>query len=569
VGIRWGLLPIALWVFADNGMAQSVPDNISRDAQRIQDRETQRQNEREENFRNSQVTPPSGEVLITPEAATEQSDACIEIRKVAVQNMTRYKESEFANSLSKLVSSCTSIGQINMVLRDITNRYVSDGFVTSRALIGPQDLKDGTLKIIVVEGQVSGIKSPGDGYGQGELATAFAGHHKGQLNLRAIEQGIDQLSRLPSYEPGIDIEPADLPGASTLIVKRQRAGQSIRPSLSFDNDGSASTGRIQSTVSVDADSVLGLADFWSLYYSRDLKSGPNQGSEGLGGFVSLPMGWWTISASGGRFTYESVLTGDQQSFSNDGLSWNASLTVDRMIFRNARTKFSLSAAMALLDTENRIQGIRLSSSSYRQATGSIGFRLQHKLKDALLGLDLGLTRGLKILGANAANTGPGGATIKARRLTAAFTYQTKGEVIGVPLDYSLLLRGQAALDPVFSSGRFSLGGSSTVRGFRDDGISGRYGIFLRQQIGFPIMTVFEKSKTFKTSIAGFLGYDAGAIFAHNNDRFERGQLHGSTFGLRIGNARIQSEVSASVPVQSPDFVKRKQAEFSASVRLLF
>ncbi len=567
-GLAGAILPVIVGI-APAAMAQTVPDPVAREAQRIEDRETQRQADREEQFRAEQATPPSGLEITTPDTETADNGQCVAIREVTVKGLTRYPPETFEEPLAALKGDCITIGAINDVLRTITNRYVGDGYVTSRAVVGPQNLASGLLEIIVVEGTLDDIRSSDDGYGNSTLGAAFANLKDKQLNLRALEQGVDQLSRLSSAEPGIDIEPGALPGTSNLLVTRKRLGRSWRPSLAIDNDGSAATGRFQATAGLDLDNPLGLADFWSAYYTRDLNNDPDIGTESLGGFVSVPYGWWTVTASAGKFTYTSVLNGNGQAFSNRGDSWNGSLTVDRMLLRDAKTKLSVSWALSMIDTENRIQGIRLLSSSYRQVNGAVSFRIQRRLPDAVLGFDLGFTRGLKILGAEAVDTGPGGATIKARRINASANYQTKTELLGVPLDYSLVLRGQAALDPVFSNGRFSLGGSSTVRGFRNDGISGRYGVFLRQQIGFPLAIVFGDNDGRRAAFSGYLGYDAGRIIPHNNDRFERGQLHAATLGLRLANRFIQGELSASAPLVSPDFVRRSDVEVAASLRLSF
>jgi hemolysin activation/secretion protein len=549
--------------------AQPAPDDVVREAQHVQDRENQRQAEREEKLRSGQETPPSGQEPALLEAPSSDDGHCAAIREVSLKGLTRYSEKEFSDALSGLIGSCVNIDAINTALRAITNRYVADGYVTSRAVVGPQDLKTGTLEIVVVEGAIAEIRSSEKGYSDRTLNMAFAGQKGNLLNLRAIEQGVDQLARLASFEPGIDIEPGALPGTSNLVISRKEIVRNLRPTLSFDNDGSASTGRFQSMFGLDADNVLSLADYWSLYYTRGLKNKAEISNESMGGFVSLPYGWWTASLSGGRFTYTSILSGNGQAFSNDGKSWNAALLLDRMLYRDAKTKFTLSWGVNLTDTENRIQGIRLSTSSYRQVTGSVNLRFQRRLKDAFVGIDFGFARGLKILGANAADTGPGGATIQARRLSAAVTYQTKVEFFDTPLDYNVLLRAQAALDPVFSNGRFSLGGSSTVRGFRDDGISGRYGTFLRQEVGFPLAKLFTNDRALAIKMSGVVGYDAGAIIAYNSDRFERGQLHASTVGLRISSRHVQAELSASAPVLSPSFINRTPYEVSASVRITF
>lgn len=548
--------------------AQQLPEPTVRESERLQEREVERQREREQQFRESQISPPSGSELETEEPVrAADSGRCVNIKNVMIHGMTRYSTTKFGDIINTLVTECTTIGSIDDVLRVITNRYIADGYVTSRAVIGPQDLNDGILDITVIEGSLEDVRGQEDGYGSSTLAFAFPKRHDKLLNLRDIEQGVDQLARLPSYEPTIDIEPGSLPGSSSVVVKRTEQLWPYRPSISVNNDGSLSTGRIQSNLGLDADNIFGVADFWSLYYSRSVEDERFRGSQGLGGFVSIPFGYWTVSASGGYFSYESILEANGQQFSNDGNSWNVSGVVDRVLYRDSKIKISLSGTLALNDIENRIQGIRLSTSSYRLVTTSIDARLQRLVKGGLINATLGLTRGVDILGANAADTGPGGPGLTFWVIDASAGYRKQIKLGEANVGYSALVRGQSALNPVFSGQRFSLGGSSTVRGFRDDGISGRHGLSLRQQIDAPILSLFKKHPYWKNNISGFVGYDAGGIFPRGDDQFERGFLHSATAGLRFSSRLVNLEFSLSRPLSAPDFVTKKDVEFSFSARI--
>ncbi len=571
-GVRSVTLLLSGVVFASSAVAQVAPSQINRDAERLQERELERLREREERFRQSQSAAPQA-TQITPDAdLTADVGGCAAVRSVSVKGMTRYAQSDFAADLAKLIGDCVSIGDINAVLRTITNRYIGEGYVTSRAVIGPQDLKSGLLEIIVIEGQLESISSersgPSRGYSKGELAAAFPATKGRQLNLRDLEQGVDQLARLGAAEPDIDITPAELPGASKLIVRRKRVDTPLRASYVVNNDGAANTGRIQSTASVDIDSPLGIADFWSLYYSRDLENRSGRSSEGYGAFISVPYGYTTLTLSGGRFSFDSILQGIDQAFANTGVSTNGSVAVDHLLFRDAKSKVSVSADISLLDTVNRIQGIKLQTSSYRLVSGGINVRAQRRIGAGLATADFGFTRGFDIFGANAVDAGPGGAQLVFRKFEASLGYQTRTNVFGVPVNYSGVLRGAAAFDSVFPAERFGLGGSSTVRGFRDDGISGRSGTFTRQQIGFPLLSVFgDKTAGTQTSISGLIGYDAGGILPRKGDVFERGFLHSSTIGVRVNNKRVAGEVAFSAPLSAPDRIVRRDFELSASLRL--
>lgn len=562
-----------LFIWATLGLssvvsAQVAPAGPGREANRIQEREQERRRALEDQFDRSQTAPPSGVRPQMVEQAPAVTGECTAIRSVSVEGMSLFSPKDFATLTDTLTGDCVGVEMINAALRAITNRYVAQGYITSRAVVGPQDLATGRLVITIFEGTLEGIRSDPSGYGSVELALAFPGLRHHLLNLRDVEQGVDQLSRLGDADPDIDIAPGALPGTSSLVVHRKRTGAPVRPTISVNNDGARSTGRGQSTVTVDFDSPFGFADFWSLYYSRGLANDLTRRSEGYGLFVSVPYGRWTFTGSVGRFRYRGLLSGNGLTFASTGVSWNGGLTAERLLFRDAQTKVSLSGSLSLIDTLNRIQGIRLSTGSYRLVTGAVDARVQQRLGDSFLSLDVGFSRGLGILGAQTAFTGPGGPSRLYRKFEGSIAYQTRFNAFGKSLSYAGLLRAQAALDPVFPAENFSLGGSTTVRGFRDDGLSGRAGFALRQQLGFDAFSLSANGPpALRTSVSGFLAHDIGGIAPRKANGFERGVIQSSVVGLRAQNQRIMTELALAIPLSSPSFLRHPGLELSASLQL--
>lgn len=571
---RLALLPaLSVVQICGSAQAQSVPGQVSRDAQRILEQQQQQARERAEQFQDRQDRPPSGEVLEQSPEAVGTDGGCTAVHAVRIVGMTRYRDTDFNGEIGSLNGPCTSISAIDLALRAITNRYVKDGFVTSRAFVGPQDLKAGALTITVIEGRVSNLQPVADPdggkrYGPREIAAAFPTGSGKILNLRALEQGVDQLARMGKGDPKIDIAPGETPGTSTVLIKRQPLARWVRPSLVFNNEGAASTGRWQGTAGLDVDSLLGFGEAWSFYYQRSFQYGAERGSHAVGGFVALPHGWWTLSLSGGSSAYHSVLEGNGLRFGSEGRTWNGSATLDRMVYRDASNKLSISAGISLLDTENAIQGIRLQTGSYRIVTAQLGSRWQRRIGKSQFSLAAGYDRGLDILGAETVDTGPGGATGRYDLVTGEAALQTPLAIGPTRLTNTALMRGQWGFDNLFPAQRFSLGGSSTVRGFRDDGISGRSGVLLRDQLSFGITDVAKASPHLASILSGYLAYDIGAIRPHQDDPYERGVLQSLSAGFKAQSRHLQAELSIAVPVSAPSWVRTSTALVSTSIRIL-
>lgn len=552
--------------------AQPVPESVQRDLQRIQERELERDREREEEFRRSQESEPNGEVIAIEDDAALDGKTCVRVDNAEILGVELYDPQRFAGSLGGLTGECTPASDIDAVLREITNTYVADGYITTRAVIVAEALQESILRILVVEGTVDAIESTGtEGfrpYSKGELAFAFPGLKRGPLNLRDLEQGVDQLGRLRSAQANIDILPSTKPGASDIDVKRVRLGRSVRPFLSFDNDGFASTGRLQGTAGLEVDSPLGVGDYWSFYYSSDLEKDDIRGNRAFGGFLSIPYGYTTLSLSAGKSSYRSVLTSNGLAFASEGETTNGSVTLDRLIFRDSKTKLSVAGRLALIDTENRIQQIRLGTNSYRLVTADLDVRLQRRMGDWYVFANTTYTRGLDIFGADYIDLGPDGPRVEFNKLAANVSAQSWLTAFRVPVLYSVAVTGALGLDPLLPAERFNLGGRYTIRGFRDDGISGKSGAFVRQQVTVGLLTLFEKAgPPLRTQISLLAGHDAGGILPRKGDPFERGFLQSATLGIQLQSGNLQADITASAPISAPSTVQSSSLEFAASVRL--
>jgi hemolysin activation/secretion protein len=566
--------------------APQSPSAADRQQQQIQEQQQQQLRDRQEQFRQQQQKPPTGAQIGTQQLGALSGQGCAPVKRVRFEGMTRYAERDFAQVGAKLISACTDVKAIGEALRAITNHYIADGYVTSRAFIGPQSLKDGTLTITVFEGRIAGFGSKGQkgaqkgsGYTSGEIGAAFPNHKGDILNLRALEQGIDQLARLADGDPKLDIAPGDTPATSLVLVKRAALESWLRPSLSFNNEGAATTGRWLSTLSLDADSPLGVADQWSFYYTHDLSSidfnpdgdflasKPPYSNESYGMFVSVPHGWWTLSASAGGNDYQSQIQGLNVLAPSNGKGWNASLSLDRMLYRNATTKLSATMSLSLQDTTSTIAGIVSSSGSYRMVTLATQLHYYHKFSDSLLQANVSYNRGLDILGAYSVNTGADGPTINFNTITTDMSWQKPFKQFGVVFSYVPQLKIQWGLTNVFAPESFYLGGTSTVRGFNDAGVSGRTGILLRNTLTADLLSLGQKSKFAASKLSAYIGYDTGAIKTNAYSFYERGTLRSVSWGLRLQNKHLLVDTTFSKALQSPSWVTQKDINFSINARL--
>jgi hemolysin activation/secretion protein len=196
-----------------------------------------------------------------PAVPTAPADTrCFPIKDIELKGADSLSESEKSRLLKPYIGQCLGVTQLNELLKVITDHYIEKGLVTSRAYLPQQDLSGGHLKVLVVEGKLEGLKgSEGSKLSDRELGMAFPGKTGELVNLREIEQLVDQLNRLPSNQAQMELAPGKNVGGSEVLVKNTPQ-KPWRAGLSRSNDGQRSTGEQQWGTTFDWDSPLGLAD---------------------------------------------------------------------------------------------------------------------------------------------------------------------------------------------------------------------------------------------------------------------------------------------------------------------
>ena len=323
-GIRTGAAFVAanLLICAGSAQSQLIPLEVQQQAQRIQERAIERQNELERRQLQSQSPIKDYTPILVDDAQLPDNGACQRVSAITISGMTWFSSDRFKGLIEGATGACVGPAALKALERAITNAYVRRGFITSRAFAVRNPTQPESVTVRVVEGRIPNVRSEGvaEGrpYGNDEIYFAFGDSATTPLNLRHLEQGVDQLARLPNASPSIDIVPASVTGASDIIVKRERIARWLRPSVAFNNGGSKSTGEATMIASLDGANLFGIADFFSAYFTQDIASGADKNSTGSGLFVSAPAGRLTISASANQQSYRSILTSNDLMFSNDG-----------------------------------------------------------------------------------------------------------------------------------------------------------------------------------------------------------------------------------------------------------
>ena len=309
----------------------------------------QRLREMEDNQRRRMLlTPPAEQPEPTKPQPHKETGHCIPINTISVEGDTLLSSHQVRAITQAHEGQCLTLGGINTVLQELTNAYVQKGYVGSRAVLEPQDLSLGVLHIRVIEGRVESIEmSPGSTMNARQLKTIFPFVKGSVLQLRDIEQGLDQLNRLPSNRAIMSIAPGSQVGESKVVIDNVQE-RTWRPSVGFDNLGQDTTGRAEYTLGLEKDNFIGCNDQFSFYYTGSMpqvfgqfKNDWEGASESVTGLFSIPLGYWLLSGSASRFNYTTQIYGLNQAYTSSGTTSAMRLALDRVIWRDGNGKLSL------------------------------------------------------------------------------------------------------------------------------------------------------------------------------------------------------------------------------------
>ena len=282
---RHPLLCAALIVSASCVFAQTQPQAATQQAD-----EFKRQQERSDALRQKLEVAPDvmGTAPKTSAQTLPQDESpCFLIEQVELRNSAP-EESRLIDIASAALAGpqkndsplrkCVGAQGISLLIQRAQDALVAQGFVTSRVLAPPQDLSGGNLILQIVAGRIYAI-----GFDPAKQATRATTINTvptaaGQvLNLRDIEQGLENFKRVPTAEADIQIvpAPAGAPDQSDLRISRTQAFPA-RFTATLDDSGSKSTGKVQGSATLSLDNPLGLSDLFYVTLSHDLSGMDNR-----------------------------------------------------------------------------------------------------------------------------------------------------------------------------------------------------------------------------------------------------------------------------------------------------
>ena len=538
-------LAAALSLFCAPAVAQQLP---------APDQQLLLQQERERALRDQLEARPDARLQEAPAAAPErlphEESPCFLIERITLQGdqAERFQWAlEAADHKDDPARGrCLGTTGINVVMSRVQNAIVARGFVTTRVLAQPQDLTTGTLELTVVPGTLRQIRFDEGTSRDATLWNAIPARSGDLLNLRDIEQGLENFKRVPSAEADIRISPAEgadaAPGQSDLVVQwsQQRL---VRFNLGLDDAGSKATGKTQASATVSLDHALRQNDLFYANVSHDVFNGGKRGTRGFTFHYSMPVGYWLFGATRSGYEYQQTVAGDQQAYLYSGESHNAEVRATRLLLRNASSRTSMYLRAWERDSRNFIDDTEIQVQRRRMGGWELGLNHRHFIGQVTLDGTFGFRRGTGAFGSIAAPEEQFGEATSHPKLYFADAQLSVPFQMGQQrLRYTGSWRAQWNRGGLVPQDRFAIGGRYTVRGFDGEMVlMGERGWLLRNDIGLALGGGQEF----------YLGADYGRVGGSATQWQVGRELAGAVIGLRGGYNGLYWDAFVGAPLHRP------------------
>ena len=459
------------------------------------------------------------------------------------------KELSFLNKIArKHERKHVTVSDITNIRNAFQRKLLDKGFVTSQVYIPEQNLNAGTLQFMVMPGRVEDIRY-GDSSAHGPWRTAFPIRPGDILNIRDVEQGLEQMKRVSSQSVTMKL----LPGASvgtSIIELSIKQDKPVHGSISFDNSGLESTGVYQGSFTSSFDQVFRANDTFTMSLSGDLSgSGSIKGTRAASLNYVIPHGKDTFSLSFSKSRYHQTIQSNPYDFTYSGKSTTMKAKWNHVWSCTQREKRAFDISISTRHNHRFINDMEIPVQALRTTSMEFGVSNRKYIGNATLYSRLGFQWGIGALGAqpeHKASVAMGGPTSRYHMWLVDVDYRKPFIMGHRPAYFTSSFHGQWVQGGkrVYSVDTINIGNRYSIYGF--DGeytLMGDSGWYVRNEVSSVIPRL-------NTEV--YLGLDVGAVYGKSTEALVGKTIAGTALGIR-GNysSGLLFDAFVSTPLYKP------------------
>ncbi|MEH2364205.1 ShlB/FhaC/HecB family hemolysin secretion/activation protein [Nostoc sp.] len=501
----------------------------------------------------AELFPPSAPTPTPEELPSGNFPSTIVVERFEVIGSTVFSAEELAQATAEFIKRPISLTEVYQARSKITELYVKNGYITSGALIPPQKIQSGVVKIQVIEGklediQVTGTRRLNRNYVRRRLAIATSPPLNRQRLLEALQ--LLQLNPLIKNVTA-ELSAGSQTGTSLLEVKISEA-KTFSGQIILDNGRSPSVGSFRRGLRLNEANLLGFGDGLSLGYTN------TDGSNSFDASYTLPLNPrnGTLSFNYGT-TSSNVIEAPFDNLDIESASRYYELTFRQPIVQTPTQEFALglTASRRESDISWRLQrefGVSPSELSPgadeegRTRVSALRFFQEWTSRNSreVIALRSQFSLGIDVLNATVNQDASD---------SRFFAWQGQAQWARLLAPETLLLlrlNTQLASRSLLPIEQFGLGGEDSIRGYRQDYLLTDNGTFVSAEVQVPILRLPQINSILQ--VVPFVDFGVGWN-SSNRENPDPNTLASVGLGLRWAQGdRFTVRLDWGIPLISAD-----------------
>lgn len=464
-------------------------------------------------------------------------------------------------TIKPFVNRKLTVEDVNKLSTSLNTALIEHGYVTSRIGIPSQSLASGNLQFNLQLGRVESVLYKT--YAQPlPWQNAFPIREGDILNIRNIEQGIEQMKRIGSQNVSVELEPGTKPLATNIVLETTKKPP-IHGMISIDDSGLKDTGKLQWTAAIGVDRVFNANDSLNLSINRDAaQDGERKGSRNHTISYSIPRGKDTFSISYSDMKYHQTINSMATPFISSSHAKTVRGSWNHVFHRDRTTKRSWDIIISKRNAKNYINDVEIAVQRANTASLEVGISERRYIKKNTLYSRATIKQGVGWFGSQP-EYGNGAPSTRYTQLLLDVDYQIPRIWGHRPASITTSFHGQWTLGDkrLFSRDMISLGNRYTVQGFDGENtLMAESGWYMRNEVASYILK-------WKSSV--YANIDFGAVYGPSTEVLTGKFIAGTSLGIRGQfKSGLFYDVFVGAPLYKPSGYKTDSvtAGFQAGVR---
>ena len=491
--------------------------------------EASRIKERKARERLQEFTAPQAPVIEEREFKKEEAGPSlkkISVKKIIIEGAALAKELNIKSFLGEYENRELSFAELSELCDKIKKAYYKKGYVVVDVFLPPQEVKDGIVRIKIVEGRIGEIKVEENRYFSKRLIAARFLKKKGRIfNYDEIKDILYYLNENPDREVKLVLYPGKKEGTVDLYV-RVKDKLPIHPAYEYANLGNRYTGRNRHIPEITLNNLWG----WDHYFDATAYLSEHDRYVGFSSDYVAPL--WGWKKLGANFTCaQSLLGRELKPLNVAGRYYEGSIFLSDSFLREDALRIDGELRFTAKESTTKILAEEIYHDSPRIFNPLLKIIGIDKMGYLVVVPEFSL--GLPDFMGGSPKKDP----VYASRPDAGgeFNYFNLSvfRSININKDFEtdFLMQSQFTNSSLPSTDGFRIGGMDTVRGYPEGEAIGDMGLLLTGEIKMPFLGVMKDFKEVRSVV--FVDYGWVKYNEVSLDDKETTRLVGIGTGVRI------------------------------------